>query len=324
MRLLVLIPAFNEEASIADVVGAVPRTLEGIERVDVTVIDDGSSDRTAQSAREAGAEVISHRANRGLGSAFQTGLRHALERAAEIVVTLDGDGQFNPADIPKLVAPLLEGRASVVTASRFADPALVPTMPWVKRWGNARVAALVSRLTGRRYADVSCGFRAYSRDTLLQLTVRGTFTYTHEVFLDLASKGIPIVEVPVAVRGTRQFGHSKVASKIWRYGLRTAGIMLGFLRDTRPFMLLVWCALPVMVAGLAALGYSYAQWLGTDVWLKWAAFLGGSLVAFASMLILLGFLLDFVRRIRENQEETLYWLRRLATRPPDDGSSPGS
>jgi hypothetical protein len=194
----------------------------------------------------------------------------------------------------------------VVTASRFSDPDLRPEMPAIKRWGNAWMARIVSRLTGWHYADVSCGFRAYARETLLRLTVRGRFTYTHEVFLDLASKGIRIVEVPVAVRGTRQFGESKIASSVWRYGLRAGAIVLGFYRDTQPFFLCLWAALPACVLGLIALGVSYYEWLMTDRWLKWAGFLGGGLVALSLALVFLGFLLDTVRRIRENQEETLY------------------
>ena len=143
--------------------------------------------------------------------------------------------------------------------------------------------------------------------------MRGRFTYTHEVFLDLASKGIQIVEVPVRVRGTREYGTSKVAPDVWRYGLRTGSIVLSFYRDTQPFFLCLWAAMPLWVLGLIALGVSYQQLLRTDRWLKWAGFLGGGLVALALTLVLLGFVLDIVRRIRENQEETLYWLRRLAT-----------
>jgi len=318
MRLLVLIPAYNEEASVARVIHAVPASIPGIDVVEVAVINDGSTDRTAECAREAGAAVVSHPANRGLGVAFQTGLSYAREQRADLVVTLDGDGQFNPADIPTLLQPLLEGKAAAVTASRFADPALAPAMPWVKRWGNARVASLVSGLTGRTYSDVSCGFRAYSRDTLLRLTVRGAYTYTHEVFLDLASKGIPIVEIPVPVRGVREHGESKVAARVWRYGLRTAGIILGFQRDTRPFHLMLVVSFPFWVGGVAALGWSWSRFLATNVWLKWAAFAGGALIGLALALVFAGFLLDVVRRVRENQEEQLYWLRRLATAPRED------
>ncbi len=313
MRILVLIPAFNEETSVAGVIAGVQASVAGVHDVEIVVVDDGSTDATAARARDAGATVLSHFNNRGLGAAFRTGIHHALSSGAEIVVTLDGDGQFDPHDIPKLIQPLLDGKAIVVTASRFSDPKLAPDMPAIKRRGNAWMARIVSRLSGWRYSDVSCGFRAYTRDALLRLTVRGGFTYTHEVFLDLASKGIRIAEVPVAVRGTREFGDSKIASSVWRYGLRAGAILLGFYRDTHPFYLCLWAALPAFVLGWVALGVSYHEWWMTGRWLKWAGFLGGSLVAFALALGFLGFLLDTVRRIRENQEEILYWLRRSST-----------
>ncbi|MAE71014.1 MAG: hypothetical protein CME06_11180 [Gemmatimonadetes bacterium] len=230
MRFLILIPAFNEEATIADVVRRVPRDLPGVDHIEVAVVDDGSTDQTARWAREAGATLLSHLTNRGLGAAFQTGVRYAIEQGADIVVTMDGDGQFDPDDISEITRPLIEGGAAVVTASRFADAELIPEMPRVKRLGNALVTAIVGRITGHPHKDVSCGFRAYSREVLLRLTVRASHTYIHEVLLDLASKGIPIVEVPVSVRGVRRYGESKFASKISRYGMKTALIIVVFWR----------------------------------------------------------------------------------------------
>lgn len=323
MRLVVGIPAYNEAATIADVVGRVPRAIEGVDEVRVVVVDDGSSDDTARLAREAGASVVRHRTNCGVGSAFQSLVRQALQMRGDILVTLDGDGQFNPADIPRLIAPILRGDALVCTASRFLDPALEPTMPWVKKWGNRRVAALVSALTGRRYADVSCGFRAYAREALLRLTVYHAFTYTHETFLDLAAKRIPIEEVPLPVRGTREFGKSRVASSVLRYGWRTAGIILRTYRDHSPMRLCVAAASPAFVAGVGLLVWSALELRATGAWLKWAAFAGAAALAFGLGLVFVGFLADMTTRLRRNQEEILFWLRRQAQSDPLDAVLPG-
>jgi len=96
---------------------------------------------------------------------------------------MDGDGQFSPGDIPRLIAPILEGRAEFVTCTRFRDPALLPTMPWIKRVGNRMMTRLVNHIAwGADFSDVSCGFRAYTRDTLLKLHLFGEFTYTQETF----------------------------------------------------------------------------------------------------------------------------------------------
>ena len=217
MRLLVGIPAYNEAATITDVIERIPKQVNGVDGVDVVVVDDGSTDDTGALAQAAGAAVVRHARNSGVGVAFQSLVRHALETRADLLVTIDADGQFNADHIPQLIAPIVSGGALVSTASRFMDPALVPDMPRVKKWGNKRVARLVSRLTGFEYHDVSCGFRAYSRESLLRLTIYHSFTYTHETFLDLAAKRVSIEEVPLAVRGVREVGQSKIAASVLRY-----------------------------------------------------------------------------------------------------------
>jgi glycosyltransferase involved in cell wall biosynthesis len=200
-RLVVGLPALNEGRTIGDVIHAIPREIPGIKDVEVLVIDDGSTDETGLRAAEAGAHVIRHESTRGVGAAFQTALAYAIERDADMIVSIDADGQFDPRTIPQLIEPVVAGRADFSTASRFADPALAPQMPWIKRWGNRMMSRLISRLAGRSFHDVSCGMRCYNRRAALSLNLLGCFTYTQEVFLNLAFKNMRIVEVPIAVRG---------------------------------------------------------------------------------------------------------------------------
>ena len=158
MKLVVQLPALNEEASIGRVLDTIPRSLPGVDEVLVLVVDDGSTDQTAELAREKGAVVVSHAQNRGVGAAFRTGLAKATDLGADIIVTLDADGQFNPDDISTLIEPIQKGKADFVTASRFLDPALVPAMPAAKRWGNDFMAPCrTSRVRGwRTLCDVPC------------------------------------------------------------------------------------------------------------------------------------------------------------------------
>jgi glycosyltransferase involved in cell wall biosynthesis len=320
MRLLVGIPALDEEPTIGSVVAGIPAHPDGVDAIEVLVVDDGSTDGTAEAARRAGADVIRHPGNLGVGAAFQTLVREALRRGVDLLVTLDGDGQFDPKDIPALLAPLQRGEAEVATASRFADPALVPDMPAVKRWGNRRVAALVSRLAGHTMRDVSCGYRAYTREALLRLTVHGSFTYTHETLLDLAAKSVPIVEVPMAVRGTRAFGTSRVAANVAVYAVRAVAILLRFYRDYHPLRLCAAVAAPVFLAGAGLLLASFLRFQETGVWLKWAALSGGAAFGVGLGVLFFGFLAGISGRIRRNQEEMLYWLRRIQPpAPPREG-----
>src|SRR5438067_307422 len=235
MKLVVTIPALNEEKTIAQVVHGVPRKIPGIDEVEVIVVNDGSTDRTADEASNAGALVVNLHNRPGLGKVFGTGFERAMRRGADIIVNIDGDGQFDPADIAKLVQPILDEEADFVTCSRFADASLRPTMPTVKFWGNRAVTSIINWVCGGTcFTDVSCGFRAFNREAAYRLTLFGRFTYTQETFIDLFSKGLRIVEVPLKVRGVREHGKSRVASNLWKYATNSLPIILRAMRDIQP------------------------------------------------------------------------------------------
>jgi glycosyltransferase involved in cell wall biosynthesis len=307
LHLLVTIPALNEQATVGDVVRGVPRQIPGVARVEVVVVDDGSQDATALRASEAGARVIRHAAPRGVGAAFHSGLAQGLERGADLIVSIDADGQFDPADIPALIAPVLAGEADFTSASRFADPALVPQMPAVKLWGNRVMSRLISRLAGQRFHDVSCGMRCYSRAAALQLHLLGEFTYTQEAFLNLAFKRMRIVEVPLRVRGEREFGESRVAGNLWRYALRTAQIIFRSYRDYHPLRFFGGIALALLVPAVLLAGFLGLHYLETGQFSphKWAGFVAVALAALALLIAQIGVIGDMLNRHRVYLEELL-------------------
>lgn len=314
LTLLVAIPCLNEEQTVARVVAAIPREIPGVASVQVLVIDDGSTDATAERAREAGAEVYSHPTNLGLGVSFRDAAEIAISRGADILVNIDGDGQFDPTDLPKLVLPIIAGKAHMVTASRFMDPKLTPKMPIIKRWGNRRVAGIVATLTGQRFHDVSCGFRALSRETLLRLNLFGSFTYTQECFMDCVFKNLTILEVPVAVRGVREFGTSRVAASIPRYAVRSLQIMLRAFISYRPFTLFATLAAISLAVGLGFLGFLGFHYGTTGKFSPhiWSGFVGGSFTFFGFGTLVVGLIGDMLVRIRLNQENMLYVLKTAA------------
>ena len=311
MKLVVIIPCLNEERTIADVIAAIPPERDMVDEIETIVVDDGSIDGTAECARSAGARVVSHPVNMGVGAAFQTGITCALRAGADVVVNMDGDGQFNPADIPQLLAPILKDEADFVTASRFLDPELEPDMPRVKKWGNHRIAQLVSVLVGQRFRDVSCGYRAYSREAAMRLTLFGSFTYTQETFLDLAFKGMRIKEIPVRVRGVREFGQSRVASNLWRYALNTSKIIFRTFRDYRPMTFFSAVAALFFFVAMAHGLFFVGHYLATGVFWphKWAGMVAAFFAAMAVIALVTGLLADMLDRIRRNQEELLYLAR---------------
>ncbi len=311
LRLLVAIPCLNEAATIANVIRGVPRTLPRIDQVDIVVIDDGSRDATASEARAAGARVIRHAHNRGVGLAFQTAVNHAVESGYDLMVNIDGDHQFSPQDIPKLVEPVVSGEADMTTGSRFADPQLVPNMPRVKLVGNHMMSSLISKLVGTRYADVSCGFRCYNRESLLQLNLHGAFTYTQETFLDFAAKRVEIKEVPIKVSYFPD-RRSRVAGSILRYALNTATIILRGYRDYHPlrffWSLSLLFALPAL--GFAAMFFAHYLMTGMFSGYLFAGFTSGFLSLIAMVFFVLGMVTDMLDRIRTNQDRILYLLKK--------------
>ena len=311
MKLIVIIPALNEEATIAKVLDGVHSKIDGIDEIEKIVVDDGSSDDTAKIASEKGARVISHPKNRGVGAAFATGIKAALQDGADIIVNMDGDGQFNPSDIPELIQPVLTGKAGFVTCSRFGKKEFSPNMPLIKYWGNQWMVKIINTVTSKKFTDVSCGFRAYTRETAMRLNLFGQFTYTQETFLDLAQKNIVMTEVPLKVRGEREFGKSRVASSISRYAMRAGSIILLAVRDSRPLVFFGSIGLMVLVLGAITGGFVFVHWLMTSMTSPYQALITVStlFIILGLLLIVLAFLADMLGRMRQNQEEILYLLR---------------
>jgi glycosyltransferase involved in cell wall biosynthesis len=314
LRIAVVIPAYNEEATIAEVIGRTRHVLGRQSELqwDVFVVDDGSSDGTVEHATRENAIVISHSKNMGVGKALQTGIEHSLANAADIIVNIDADGQFDPECIPALIEPILSGRSDFVTASRFKAPDLIPEMPKIKLVGNRVMSALVSGIAGIKLYDVSCGFRAYSRDAALKLNLWGDFTYTQETILDLAVKGLRIEEIPMEIDGVRKHGKSKVASNLWHYGYKTSRIILDSYLDYWPGRFFGWISLPFWLAGLLLLLLLLIHRLFTGSFSPhiWAGFTGGALCAVGLITLIIGFLGEMLKRIRLNQEMLLYYDRR--------------
>jgi Glycosyl transferase family 2 len=328
MKLVVTIPAQNEEKTIASVVRGVPREIEGISEIEIIVMDDGSTDETAQRAREAGAIVVPIHGRPGLGKVFKTGQDRAMRRGADVIVNIDGDGQFNSGDIPKLVKPILDDEADFVTCSRFKDPSLWPTMPKVKFYGNHIVTYMINWVCGGTdFSDVSCGFRAFSREASYRLTLFGRYTYTQETFIDLFGKGMRIIEVPLAVRGVREHGKSRVAGSVLKYATNSFPIIARAMRDIQPLKFFGGIGLGLLVPGLLCgltVAGRYLYTFAFDTKPKTdpvtsLLVIGGVLVMLSFLMGVLALLADMMARHRRISEELLYLARKKLyqnRRPP--------
>lgn len=192
MRIIAVIPCLNEAAFISDIVG------KAIKHVDhVLVVDDGSTDNTAEVARQAGAYMIRHEKRRGAGAATRSGIQAALKEGADIVVTLDGDGQHDASEIPKVIAPLLQGEADLAIGSRFVKPDT--NMPPYRNLGIYIITWLYNLGSKDKITDSQSCFRSYSRRLLETVEItRDDFGFSIEVLVKARKKGLKIVEVPAS------------------------------------------------------------------------------------------------------------------------------
>lgn len=313
MKLVVIIPALNEEKTIGQVIRGIPRNIPGIDQVEAIVMNDGSTDSTALEAAHAGAMVINIHNRPGLGIVFRTGFERAMRRGADIIVNIDGDGQFDPGDIAKLVAPIIEDKADFVTCSRFSDPALRPTMPKMKYYGNQWVTGIINWVCGgSNFTDVSCGFRAFAREAAYRLTLFGRFTYTQETFIDLFSKGVRMAEVPLKVRGVREHGKSRIASSIWKYATNSLPIILRAMRDIQPLKFFGGIAALLGIIGVLSGGFISGWYLYHHKTTPFQMLIpiSGVFITLAFVLLVLALLADMMGRHRRISEELLYLNRR--------------
>jgi len=222
MKLIIQIPAWNEEEHLPETLAAFPSSIDGIDEIEVLVVDDGSTDRTAEVARDTGAEVVRMPVHRGLAVAFSTGLRNAVERGADIIVNTDADNQYDANDIPVLVQPILDGSAEMVIGDR--QVASLRHFSPMKRLLQKLGSSIVRRLSGTSVRDATSGFRAISRSAASRLHVFTRFTYTLETILQAGEAGLKVVSVPIRVNAGKS-RPSRLFQSDFGYVLRSLASM---------------------------------------------------------------------------------------------------
>lgn len=304
-------PALNEEKDIEHVIAALPKAIDGIDCIEYLVIDDGSTDKTAELAMAARANVVQHRRNRGVGAAFQSAVQFALENEADILVGIDADRQFDPTEIPAILAPILAEKADMVIGNRF-KLGMPPQMPPVKYWGNKKVAQLVSYISGQSFQDVSCGFRAYNREALLHLHIFAEFTYTHETILSLAYQGLRIVEYPITVTYDPE-RKSRVAASILNYALQTSKIVLRVMLDYRPIRVFGALGSVFILTGMGFELFLFGHYILTHSFSPYKAtgFIGLGFIVFGMLVLIIALIADMLNRLRMSQNKVLYELKKI-------------
>jgi len=311
MKMIILIPAFNEEDTIVRTIENISTSFEGIDQVSMLVVDDGSTDATPLLAEKAGAVVISHTRNRGVGSAFHTAVQYALENQADILVGIDADGQFDPNEIPALIAPILSREADMVIGNRFSN-GIPEHMPRIKYHGNRIVARLVNSIAELSLADVSCGFRAYDVEALLRLNIYGEFTYTHETILSAVYQGLKVVEHPISVRYDPK-RRSRVADSVFKYGVQTSKIILRVLLDYRPLRVFGTIGGVLIGLGVAMVLFLFGHYIltGSFTPYKTVGFVSLGFFIFGMLTLIIALIADMLNRMKRNQDKILVEVKRM-------------
>jgi len=309
MHLCVMIPAHNEEATIERVINTIPIAIPGITQTSVLVINDGSTDKTAERAEKAGAEIIHHSIKQGLAQTFQHGLNECLKRGADIIVNIDGDGQYESREIPKVIKPLAEGWADVVLTNRNVHS--LSHMPFGKKYGNT-IATLVTRIvSGFAVRDAQSGFRAFTREAALRLNVRGAYTYVQETIIQAEDKKLQIVQTDCTFY-KRTGGGSRLISSIWSYAKRAGSMLIRSFVRYKPLKVFLISGFLVSLPGFFfAVRYLWYWSNGQQGGHIQSLIAAAILLIVGFQIIMLALLADTVDAERNVNEEILYRLKKM-------------
>jgi len=248
MKLIIQIPCLNEAATLGAALATLPREVPGFDTVEWQIVDDGSTDKTAELARELGVDyVIRHPVNRGLAAAFMTGIGAALQHGADVIVNTDADNQYEAADIPLLVRPILEGRADMVIGAR--PIAQTEHFSWIKKQLQ-HLGSWAVRLASRTdVADAPSGFRAITRETAMRLKVFNAYTYTLETIIQAGLSNLRVISIPI--RTNPDLRPSRLVKSIPNYVQRSLVTILRVFVIYRPLALFIWIGAFLVAVGIA-------------------------------------------------------------------------
>lgn len=307
MKLIVTIPCYNEATTLASVIHEIPRTLPGVDSVEVLIVDDGSTDTTVAVARAAGADyVLSNMHNAGLARSFQRALWAALERGADIIVNTDGDNHYDQSKIGDLIQPILEQRADIVIGSR-------KLMQTKNRFLNKVGSFVMTKWAGLPKYDVSTGFRAYSREAALKLSVYSTHTYVHTTLLSAQDQGLAMLELPIADRKVERPSRliKNVPNHIWKAGWNIVRNIVIF----RPLRFFGLIGIVLTTLGILPLGrFFYLYLMGNGSGHLQSIVIGAMFILLGYINLVLGLLGSAIGWHRKVTEEVLYRVKKLELR----------
>ncbi|HVC36303.1 MAG TPA: glycosyltransferase family 2 protein [Candidatus Dormibacteraeota bacterium] len=309
MKLVVQIPCLNEAATLGLVLQDIPKTVPGIDQLSVLVIDDGSSDQTVAVAKKYGvSQFVYHNRTRGLGRSFHDGVERALELGADIVVNTDGDNQYPGSSIEKLIKPIVSGQADIVIGDRQIET--IEHFSGPKKIAQKIGSRVVNFVAGTDIPDAGSGFRAYSKEALLQINTISRYSYCTESIIQAGDKHLKIVSVPI--KTNPKLRESRLFKSNLEHVLKSAGVILRAYVMYRPYVIFVSLSLTSLILGLIPfLRYLYFALHGERGSHLQSLIIGAILLIIAFLALMLGVLADLIRTNRILHEQQLERLKRL-------------
>jgi len=309
VKLIIQIPCYNEEKTLPLTLRDIPRKFRGVDEVEILIVDDGSTDRTVEVAREEGVDhIVRLTNNKGLAEGFMTGIDASLRLGADIIVNTDGDNQYCGEDIQKLIDPIIDGKADMVIGDRNVKE--IAHFSFLKKILQLAGSWVVRHLSGTDIPDVTSGFRAFSREAAMRLNVISRFTYTLETIIQAGKKNIAITHVPI--RTNKRTRPSRLFSSIPSYIRRSISTITRIWMLYEPMKIFMYIGGLIFIAGLVvSVRFLYFYFTGSGSGHIQSLILSAVMMIVGFQIIMIGFLADIISANRRLIEDVLLRLKRM-------------